>query len=61
MASFELKYELRNEPCSPQSLCSSELENWRAESEGLRYGSSWELRIFSLADARKKILKNLSR
>lgn len=55
MASFELKYELRNEPCSPQSLFSSELENWRAESEGLRYGSSWELRIFSLADARKKI------
>ena len=55
MESFELKYELRNEPCSPQSLCSSELENWRAESEGLRYGSSWELRIFSLADARKKI------
>ena len=36
------------------------LEHRSAESEGLRFDSSWGLRIFSLSHARDKTKKNLS-
>ena len=36
------------------SLCGSVVEHWSAESRGLRFDSSWELRIFSLSNARNK-------
>ena len=45
-------YMLYNRPCSPWSLCSSVVEQWSTESEGLRFDSSWGLRIFSLSHAR---------
>ena len=34
------------------SLCGSMIEHWSRESEGLRFDSSWGLRIFSLSYAR---------
>ena len=52
-----VSYELRNRPRSPWSLCSSVVEHRSAESEGLRFDSSWELRIFSLSHARDKTKK----
>ena len=47
-------YELRNRPRSPWSLCGSVVEHRSAESAGLRFDSSWGLRIFSLSHARDK-------
>ena len=44
-----VSYELRNRPRSPQSLCGSVAQHRSAESEGLRFDSSWELRSFSLS------------
>ena len=52
-------HELFNRPCSPQSLWASVVEHWRAESQGLRFNSSWGLRNFSLShtsDETKNIL-----
>ena len=46
--------KLRNGPPSPQSLCSSVIEHHSAESKGLKFDSSWGLRIFSLSHARDK-------
>ena len=37
-----------------RSLCGSVVEHRSVESEGLRFGSSWGLRIFSLSYARDK-------
>ena len=42
----------------PWSLCGSLVECWSTESEGLRFGSSWELGTFSLSHARDK-MKNI--
>ena len=42
------------------SLCGSVVEHGSAESEGLRFDSSWGLRIFSLSHARDKTKKHLS-
>ena len=39
------------------SLCGSVVERWSAESEGLRFDSSWRLRIFSLSHAHDKMKK----
>ena len=47
-------YELRNGPRSPKSLCGSVVEYRSAETEGLRFHSSWELRTFSLSQARDR-------
>ena len=47
-------------PRSPWSLCGSVVEHRSAVSEGLRFDSSWGLRIFSLSHARDKTNKNLS-
>ena len=44
-------HELRNRPRSPQSLCGQVAQHRSAESEGLRFNSSWELRSFSLSYA----------
>ena len=52
-----VSYELRNKPRSPWSLCGSVVEHRSAESEGLRFDSSWGLRIFSLSHARDKTKK----
>ena len=41
-------------PRSLWSLCGSVVEHWSAESEGLRFDSSWGLRIFSLSNAYDK-------
>ena len=41
-------------PCSLWSLLGSVVEHWSAESEGLRFDSSWGLRIFSLSNAYDK-------
>ena len=41
-------------PCSLGSLLGSVVEHWSAESEGLRFDSSWGLRIFSLSHAYDK-------
>ena len=49
-----MSYELRNRPRSPWSFCCSVVEHWSAESEGLRFDSSWGLRIFSLSHAHDK-------
>ena len=40
-----------------RTLCGSIIEYWSAESEGLRFDSSWGLRIFSLSHARDKTKK----
>ena len=50
--------ELHNRPRSPLSLCGSVVEHWKAESEGLRFDSSWGL--FPLSYARDKTKKYLS-
>ena len=47
-------YELRNGPRPPKSLCGSVVEYRSAETEGLRFHSSWELRTFSLSHARDR-------
>ena len=49
-----LSYELRNRPRSPWSLCGTVVEHPSAVLEGLRFDSSWGLRIFSLSQARDK-------
>ena len=41
-------YELCNGPCSPLSLCGSVVEHESTKHEGLRFDSSWGLRIFFL-------------
>ena len=38
--------ELCNGPPSPSNLCGLAVEHWSVESQGLRFNSSWELRIF---------------
>ena len=52
-----MSYELCNRPHSLWSLCGSVVERWSRESEGLRFDSSWHLRIFSLSHARDKMKK----
>ena len=47
-------YELRNGPRPPKSLCGSVVEYRSAETEDLRFHSSWELRTFSLSHARDR-------
>ena len=42
-------YELHNRPSSLWHLHGSVVERWNAESECLRFDSSWGLRIFSLS------------
>ena len=42
-----MSYELCNRPHSLWSLSGSVVEHWSAESEGLRFNSSWGLRILS--------------
>ena len=42
-----------------RSLCGSAVERRSAESEGLRFDSSWGLRIFALSHARDKAKKHL--
>ena len=54
-----MSYELHDGPRSPWSLCGSVVENWGAESEGLRFNSSWGLRIFSFSHAHEKTKKNI--
>ena len=44
-----MSYELCNRPHSLWSLSGSVVEHWSAESEGLRFNSSWGLRILSLS------------
>ena len=44
-------YEIRDRPRSPKSLCGSVIEHRRAEFNGLRFDSSWGLRICSLSHA----------
>ena len=51
-----VSYELRNRPRSPWSLCGSMVEHRSAESEGLRFDSSWGPTIFSLSHAREKTI-----
>ena len=58
-AAGRVSYELRNKPRSPWSLCGSVVEHRSAESKGLRFDSSWGLRIFSLSHARDKTKKTL--
>ena len=41
-------------------VCGSVVEHWSAESKGLRFDSSWGLRIFSLSHTCDKTKKNLS-
>ena len=47
-------YELHNGSSSPYGLCSSAVEHQSAESGGLRFNSSWGLRIFSFSHTRDK-------
>ena len=49
-----MSYELRNRPRSPWSLCGTVVDHPSAVLEGLRFDSSWGLRIFSLSQARDK-------
>ena len=44
--------------CAHLSLCGSVVEHSSAESEGLRFDSSWGLRIFSFSHARE-MTKNI--
>ena len=37
------------------SLCGSAIEHWNTESKGLRFNSSWGLKIFSLFHAHNKM------
>ena len=43
---IRVSYELRNRLRLPWSLCSLVVEHRSVESEGLRFNSSWGLRIF---------------
>ena len=43
-----------------RGVCGSVVEHRSAESEGLRFDSSWGLRIFSLSHARDKTKNDLS-
>ena len=55
---IRVSYELRNRPRLPWSLCSLVVEHRSVESEGLRFDSSWGLRIFlclKLVTRRKNI------
>ena len=53
--------ELRNKPLAHRGVSVAQwLEHRSAVSEGLRFDSSWRLRIFSLSHARDKTNKNLS-
>ena len=45
--------------CSPQTRCDSVVEHRSAETESLRFDSSWELRIVSLSHARDKTKKRI--
>ena len=49
-----MSYVLRNRPRTPCSLYGLVIEHWSTESEGLRFDSSWGLRIISLSHARDK-------
>ena len=55
-----MSYQLRNRSRSLRSLCGSVIEHRSAESEGLRFDSSWGLRIFSLSHARQKTSFSIS-
>ena len=46
--------KMKSGSCSLESLCGSVVEHRSAEFEGLRFDSSWGLRIFSLSHARDK-------
>ena len=46
--------KMKSGSCSLESLCGSVVEHRSAEFEGLRFDSSWELRMFSLSHARYK-------
>ena len=46
--------KMKSGSCSLESLCGSVVEHLSAESEDLRFDSSWGLRIFSLSHARNK-------
>ena len=52
-----VSYELNIRPGSPWSLCGSVVEHLSMKSEGLRFNSSWGLRIFSLSHTRDKTKK----
>ena len=52
-----MSYVLRNRPRTPCSLYGLVIEHWSTESEGLRFDSSWGLRIISLSHARDKTKK----
>ena len=41
-----VSHDLHNRPRSLWSLCGSVVEHWSMESKGLRFHSSWGLRIF---------------
>ena len=45
--------------CSPQTRCDSVVEHRSAETESLRFDSSWELRIVYLSHARDKTKKRI--
>ena len=45
--------------CSPQTRCNSVVEHRSAETESLRFDSTWELRIVSLSHARDKTKKRI--
>ena len=49
-----MSYVFRNRPRTPCSLYGLVIEHWSTESEGLRFDSSWGLRIISLSHARDK-------
>ena len=55
-----MSYQLRNRSRSLRSLCGSVIEHRSAASEGLRFDSSWGLRIFSLSHARQKTSFSIS-
>ena len=55
-----MSYQLHNRSRSLRSLCGSVIEHRSAESEGLRFDSSWGLRIFSLSHARQKTSFSIS-
>ena len=49
-----VSYEFRSRARSPWSLCGSVVEHRSAESEDVRFDSSWGLGIFSLSHTRHK-------
>ena len=58
----ELRFEgwlnLNIRPCSPYSFRGSVVEHQTAQSEGLRFNSSWELTVFTLSHTCDK-MKNI--